>query len=252
MRVATSSNAAFIAVVARRFAWRPAMRTSTRPRVPAGKSPGLRGASRPKKQDVRARQLGAPQAEGVTTCVPLAIPIALSLAAPPITAPTVTAPRETPPAPTPMTAPWVEPPGEDLPSDTDVPRADVPPDATVWPTRPPSDAPWAGEPLEEVSLGAGWTGSQANVTPRRAGARVAISPDDVALWTPPPAWAPPPFATDRYEGSEQWREIHLGLALGVVGILTAVGLGLTLSQDPDPIDDGRLPPATQFDASFPR
>ena len=152
-----------------------------------------------------------------------------------------------------MTSPYVAPPGGDVATDIDRPAADVPPDAAPAITPPPVDAPLSVPPPEDVSLGAGWAASQENVVPREAGARVAITQGDVALWTPPPAWAPPPLESDRYEGSEQWRTIHLGLALGVVAIMTAVGLGLTLSQDPNlQPDPTQLPPATQFDALFPR
>lgn len=169
----------------------------------------------------------------VATFVPLVLAVALSSAAPTVAAP--------PPFPSSPPAPLVDAP-TDLPPR--VPGRALPP--------PPAREPTLPQTSEEVSLGAGFAGSQANVIPRQAGARVAISPDDVAVWAPPPAWAPPPFAQDRYEGSEEWRTIHLGLALAVESILAAVAIGLVLSQDPDVVDDGRLAPATQSGAFFPR
>lgn len=181
----------------------------------------------------------------MATCVPLAITIALSLAAPPVTAPTVTAPPPPPEPPTPLGSPWITPPDELGPRDVPAPGP------TPSPPLPAERFRVTGPPYE-VSLGAGWEATQGVVVPRQAGARVAISPPDVTVWAPPPQWAPPPPAVDRYEGSQEWRTIHLGLAIGVVGILTAVGLGLTLSQDPDAPTDGLLPPSTQYDAFFPR
>lgn len=198
------------------------------------------------------------QADGVATSVPLAVSLALSLAGSPAVAPDAETPRDPPPEPAQpldITPRYV---------DDAAPRTDLDAPLRAAPAAPTAAAPVDGAtrvtgPPADVSLGAGWEGTLPVDIPRDAGARASISQGEVAVWAPPPAWAPPPPTSDRYDGSERWRTIHFGLAVGVVAIMTAVGLGLTLPADDPlalsnggPTSDGTLPPATQFDALFPR